>query len=78
MYITAGPQEAIEIFLEVIRNDPELHAAWTSLASCYEELGKDDMARQIRMIAAHVDSDENKWKSLAGEFKWVFLADTLN
>jgi general transcription factor 3C polypeptide 3 (transcription factor C subunit 4) len=53
----------------VIRNDPEIHTAWTSLASCYEELEKHDLARQVRMIAAHVDVDEHKWKNLAREFK---------
>lgn len=68
-YVTAGPEEAIEIFLEVIRNDPYVHAAWTSLASCYEELGNRDAARQMRFFAAHVDSDEHKWKNLAGEFR---------
>nr|XP_019047149.1 hypothetical protein I302_03756 [Kwoniella bestiolae CBS 10118]OCF26079.1 hypothetical protein I302_03756 [Kwoniella bestiolae CBS 10118] len=62
-------QEAIEIYLEVIRHDPYVPAAWASLATCYEDLGDIEKARQMRFLGAHIDNDEETWKELAYQFK---------
>ncbi|WWC86899.1 uncharacterized protein L201_001778 [Kwoniella dendrophila CBS 6074] len=61
--------EAIEIYLEVIRHDPYISAAWASLASCYIDLGDVEKARQMRFLGAHIDNDEETWKELAYQFK---------
>ncbi|OCF58798.1 hypothetical protein L486_03288 [Kwoniella mangroviensis CBS 10435] len=61
--------EAIEIYLEVIRHDPYISAAWASLATCYEDLGDPEKARQMRFLGAHIDNDEETWKELAYQFK---------
>ncbi len=72
-YIQGSHQEAITALLEVIRLDPYVYSAWTTLASCYEETGNREAARQMRFFAAHVDNDGEIWKELAGEFRWVPL-----
>jgi tetratricopeptide (TPR) repeat protein len=68
-YAVQGPAEALEIYLQVVRHDQLIAQAWTSLASCYEELGREEAARQMRFFAAHVDRDGDKWASLAADFK---------
>ena len=68
-YAVHGAAEALEIYLQVVRHDQYIAQAWSSLASCYDELGKGEAARQMRFFAAHVDRDGEKWAILAGEFK---------
>ena len=68
-YAVHGASEALEIYLQVVRHDQYIPQAWISLASCCEELGKEEAARQMRFFAAHVDRDGEKWASLAAEFK---------
>lgn len=70
-YAINGPAEAVEIFLQVVRHDQYITQAWASLASCYEELGRVEAARQMRFFAAHVDKDGDKWADLAQEYKYV-------
>ena len=68
-YIQGSHQAAISSLLEVIRVDPYVFPAWTTLASCYEEMGDREAARQMRFFGAHVDNDEEVWKELASEFR---------
>lgn len=68
-YAINGPQEALDIYLQVVRHDQYITQAWTSLASCYEELGRVEAARQMRFFAARVDKDGDKWAALASEYK---------
>ncbi|KAK4684844.1 general transcription factor 3C polypeptide 3 (transcription factor C subunit 4), partial [Tremellales sp. Uapishka_1] len=68
-YIQQEHTEAIEGYLEVIRLDPHIQSAWTTLASIYEEQGNIDAGRQMRFFAAHIDEDAETWKELASEFK---------
>ncbi|WRT64759.1 uncharacterized protein IL334_001693 [Kwoniella shivajii] len=67
--LLAQTEEAIEIYLEVIRHDPYISAAWASLATCYDDIGDAEKARQMRFLGAHVDNDEETWRSLAYDFK---------
>ena len=73
-FIQGSHREAITAFLEVIRQDPYVYSAWTTLASCYEDMGNVEGARQMRFFAAHVENDGETWKDLAGEFRWVMLS----
>lgn len=69
--INEGSQAAVNLYLEVIRLDPYVFAAWNSLASCYDELGNPEAARQMRFCGAHVGNDADAWRELAAEFRWV-------
>lgn len=60
---------AIPDFLEVIRLDSHVLAAWTALASCYDQLGRDEEALQIKFCAAHLENDPTAWRDLADRFK---------
>ena len=68
-FIDGETKQAIQLFLEVIRRDPYQLPAWTSLASCYSELGNQEASRQMRFFAAHVDNEVDPWKELAQEYK---------
>ncbi|OCF32590.1 hypothetical protein I317_00359 [Kwoniella heveanensis CBS 569] len=68
-YIQADHEKAVELFLEVLRQDPYVLSAWTTLASCYSEQGDDEKARQMRFLAAHIDNEWREWLELAHEFK---------
>nr|XP_018265461.1 uncharacterized protein I303_01827 [Kwoniella dejecticola CBS 10117]OBR87619.1 hypothetical protein I303_01827 [Kwoniella dejecticola CBS 10117] len=61
--------EAIELYLEVLRHDPYMSAAWASLATCYDDTGDREKARQMRFLGAHIDNDESAWRDLAYQFK---------
>ncbi len=68
-FIQQKHEEAVDILREVIRIDPHVRSAWTTLASCYEDLGDRDSGRQMRFFAAHLDEELETWKELAQEFK---------
>ncbi|ODO08005.1 hypothetical protein I350_03588 [Cryptococcus amylolentus CBS 6273] len=68
-YLEGNLAEAIEMYLEVIRLDPYVPAAWTTLSSCYQELGDVEKARQMRFLGAHLDDEGDSWRDLAYEFK---------
>ncbi|WVF69789.1 hypothetical protein IAT40_004568 [Kwoniella sp. CBS 6097] len=70
-YITADHEKAVELFLEVLRQDPYVLSAWTTLASCYSEQGDEEKARQMRFLAAHIDNESQEWQDLAYEFKEI-------
>lgn len=67
--INEGAQAAVNLYLEVIRLDPYVVAAWNSLASCYDELGNGEAARQMRFCGAHVGNDADVWRELAWEYR---------
>ncbi|KAL1412045.1 transcription factor TFIIIC subunit tfc4 [Vanrija albida] len=68
-YIMEQRGEAVDLFLEVIRHDSQVQAAWTTLASIYEEMGEHEMSRQMRFCAAHIEEDIGQWRELAEEFR---------
>lgn len=68
-YLVEDYDKAISSFLEVIRLDPYVPAAWVTLSSCYKELGDEERARQMRFLGAHVDEEGDLWRELAQEFK---------
>lgn len=70
-YISQNHTEAINLFLEVIRHDNMVQAAWTTLASVYEEMGDLDSARQMKFCAAHIEEDAGTWAELAAQFRYV-------
>jgi len=67
-YITQDHEEAVKLLLEVIRHDPQVQAAWTTLASVYQEMGETDMSRQMRFCGAHIEEDADTWIDLAEQF----------
>ncbi|KIY33595.1 general transcription factor 3C polypeptide 3 (transcription factor C subunit 4) [Cryptococcus gattii E566] len=70
-YLVEDYDKAISSFLEVIRLDPYVPAAWVTLSSCYKELGDEEKARQMRFLGAHVDDEGDLWRELAQEFKEI-------
>lgn len=68
-YISQNHTEAVNLFLEVIRHDNMVQAAWTTLASVYEEMGNLDSARQMKFCAAHIEEDAGNWSELAQQFR---------
>lgn len=68
-YITQDHPEAIKLFLEVIRLDNQVQAAWTTLVSVYEEMGDIEMSRQMKFCSAHIEEDCVTWAELAEQFK---------
>ncbi|KAK8847416.1 hypothetical protein IAR55_005274 [Kwoniella newhampshirensis] len=68
-YIQSEHETAIDLFLEVIRHDPYVLAAWTSLASCYEENGDGEKARQMKFLGAHIENEIETWRELAMDFR---------
>lgn len=70
-YLVEDYDKAISSFLEVIRLDPYVPAAWVTLSSCYKELGDEEKARQMRFLGAHVDDEEifgENWRKNSGEY----------
>ncbi|GMK54381.1 hypothetical protein CspeluHIS016_0109670 [Cutaneotrichosporon spelunceum] len=68
-YISQNHTEATNLFLEVIRHDNMVQAAWTTLASLFEEMGDVDSARQMKFCAAHIEEDAGTWSELAQQFR---------
>lgn len=68
-YIQGNTQQAIEGFLEVIRLDPYIYGAWSSLGTLYEEEGNKDAAQQMKFCALHIEGDADGWRDLAAEYK---------
>jgi general transcription factor 3C polypeptide 3 (transcription factor C subunit 4) len=68
-YARGDTQLTVDLFLEVIRHDPYVIAAWNTLASVYDEDGNEEGARQMRFFAAHVEDEADTWKELAMEFR---------
>ncbi|KLT39056.1 TPR-like protein [Cutaneotrichosporon oleaginosum] len=68
-YISQNHTEAINLFLEVIRHDNMVQAAWTTLASVFEEMGDVVSARQMKFCAAHIEEDAGTWAELAHQFR---------
>ncbi|WWD21507.1 hypothetical protein CI109_105993 [Kwoniella shandongensis] len=68
-YIQADYETAIDLFLEVIRQDPYVLASWTTLASCYAENGDIEKARQMKFLGAHIENEQETWRELAMEFR---------
>lgn len=58
-------------FLEVIRHDPYIQGAWTSLATLYEEDNQLELARQMRFCGLHIEGDAEEWKQVGMEFRYV-------
>ena len=69
-YIDGNHPQAIECYLDIIRRDPYVLTAWTSLGSCYDERGDSEAARQMRFYGAHLENEADTWKELANEYRW--------
>jgi general transcription factor 3C polypeptide 3 (transcription factor C subunit 4) len=68
-YISGNSQQAIDGFLEVIRLDPYIYGAWSSLGTLYEEEGNADAARQMKFCGLHIEGDAEGWRDLAMSYK---------
>ena len=68
-YMAGDHAKATERFLEVIKNDQFIAAAWTSLASCAEEMGDMENARFYRFGGLHLEGEVDDWRELAVSFR---------
>lgn len=65
-YVRQEYGEAVEIYQEVIRKNPNVHQAWVNLGLIQEELGNPAKALQLSLVAAHLrHKDGDAWKRLA-------------
>jgi general transcription factor 3C polypeptide 3 (transcription factor C subunit 4) len=64
LYVNQNYVEAIKVFQNIITLEPNVHVAWTTLATCYEELNYEDKAIQCEMVAAHLRPSAETWKEL--------------
>ncbi|WVN89418.1 uncharacterized protein L203_104641 [Cryptococcus depauperatus CBS 7841] len=74
-YLMEQHEEAIKHYLEVIRLDPYVPAAWKTLSSCYREMGNEEAARQMRFLGAHLDDESETWRDLAQDFRQLGQLD---
>lgn len=51
-YLDADPEEVISILEEVIRIEPTVRKAWSTLALCFSDQGRHDKAIQARIVEA--------------------------
>lgn len=68
-YVAGDLTQTLTLYLEVIRHDPYVIQAWTTLASTFEEQGNEEGARQMRFCAAHVEDESDTWRDLARQFR---------
>ncbi|KAJ7159083.1 TPR-like protein [Mycena crocata] len=76
-YVDGDRAAALRTMLEVLRIEPRAAAAWTVLAQCYEDEGREapagsaerrageGKALQLRIMGAHVKQDAEEWDRLA-------------
>ena len=64
-YVDGKTQDAIRIMQEVIRIEPKAISAWAVLANCQTDMGLHDKALQLRIMAAHLKHDPDRWYELA-------------
>lgn len=66
-YVMQDYAQAIETYQKVIMQEPAVHVAWTTLATCHQELGNDEKALQCEMMAAHLRPTNDVWKDLGAK-----------
>ena len=66
-YVMQDYAQAIETYQSVIMQEPAVHVAWTTLATCHQELGNDEKALQCEMMAAHLRPTNDVWKDLGAK-----------
>ncbi|KZT05046.1 TPR-like protein [Laetiporus sulphureus 93-53] len=64
-YVDNDIPETIRIMQEVIRIEPHAVSAWSVLAQCYADMNEPQKELQLRIMAAHLDHDEEVWRQLA-------------
>ncbi|KAK9768701.1 transcription factor TFIIIC subunit tfc4, variant 4 [Basidiobolus ranarum] len=65
LYVEQKYTEAIGTLQEIIRLSPNVHKAWFTLGMIQEELGNEDKALQLYLVAAHLTlKDGALWKRL--------------
>ncbi|ORY02982.1 hypothetical protein K493DRAFT_297630 [Basidiobolus meristosporus CBS 931.73] len=65
LYVEKKYTEAISTLQEIIRLSPNVHKAWFTLGMIQEELGNEDKALQLYLVAAHLTlKDGALWKRL--------------
>ncbi|KAG2220363.1 hypothetical protein INT45_010749 [Circinella minor] len=65
LYISQDYGKAIDFLQNLITKYPNVHQAWNTLGLVHEEMGHQDKALQLRMVAAHMNqSDSLLWKEL--------------
>ena len=79
-YVDGRVQDAIRIMQEVIRIEPKAISAWAVLANCQADMGLHDKALQLRIMAAHLKHDPERWYELAQQSRcdlarFVFIDD---
>lgn len=69
-YVDGKIQDAIRIMQEVIRIEPKAISAWAVLANCQADMGLHDKALQLRIMAAHLKHDPERWYELAQQSRY--------
>lgn len=64
LYVNQNYVDAIKVFQNIITLEPNVHVAWTTLATCYEELKYEEKALQCEMVAAYLRPSAETWKEL--------------
>lgn len=72
-YVDGRIQDAIRIMQEVIRIEPKAISAWAVLANCQADMGLHDKALQLRIMAAHLKHDPERWYELAQQSRYNCL-----
>lgn len=75
LYVNQNYVEAIKIFQNIITLEPNVHVAWTTLATCYEELNYEEKALQCEMVAAHLRPSAETWKELGARSRCVVCSE---
>ncbi len=68
-FVDGDLNEAIRVMQEVIRIEPRAPSAWNVLARCYESLGDNQKALQLRIMGAHLNQDPEEWEALVQRSK---------
>lgn len=66
-YAEGDRETAIELLQNVIKIEPNVPNAWSTLALCHEEAGDTRRALQLRIMAAHLTGDADAWAELGLE-----------
>ena len=76
-YVDGRVQDAIRVMQEVIRIEPRAISAWAVLANCQADMGLHDKALQLRIMAAHLKHDPERWYELAQQSRCDLAAFVL-
>lgn len=63
-YVSSEYIPAIQVYQDIIHQEPATYAAWASLALCHQELGNEEKSLQCEVVAAHLRPAAETWNEL--------------